>query len=317
MIGVFLIDKPVGMTSTDAVRMVRRHAGLRRVGHAGTLDPAASGLLLVCVGEATKLVPYLVTETKEYLADGVLGTETLTDDAESEAITTASWDHVTEASLANVLQKYEGECLQKPPRVSAIKRGGERFYKRVRRGEDVDAELPDRPVIAHRLSLLDCELPKFSVEMVVGKGFYVRSLVRDVGRDVQSAAHVTRLRRTRVGQFTVDNACSPHELPTEPQVSICDALNHLETIHADQQTTDRLRWGQRPQFPGDESDATALMGQPIRVLDTNNALVAIATVTEEKLLKVLRGFEYTAKKDTPLSEISTQTGPVQPDGLLE
>jgi len=291
MIGVYLIDKPVGMTSTDAVRMIRRHTNQRRVGHAGTLDPTASGLLLVCVGEATKLVPYLVTETKEYVAEGLLGSETLTDDAGSEAIETAPWEHVTESVLSTALQAYHGHHMQKPPRVSAVKRGGERFYKRVHRGEDVDDELPERAVVAHQLTLASCSLPQFSVEMIVGKGFYVRSLFRDIGRDVESAAHVTALRRTRVGQFQVEDACSPHELTPEPQISIRNALNHMKTMHADEHIANCLRWGQRPAYPGADEEANALINEPFRVLAPDDSLVAIATLTEAKCIKVLRGFE--------------------------
>ena len=139
--GILAVDKPTGMTSTDVVRRVRHIMNTRRVGHTGTLDPDASGLLLVCVGEGTKAVQFLLEGTKTYVCEATLGAETQTDDAAGEVIRTADWDMVTRDALEARLSFFNGTIDQVPPRVSAIKKDGKRMYKRVLAGEDVDALL--------------------------------------------------------------------------------------------------------------------------------------------------------------------------------
>jgi tRNA pseudouridine55 synthase len=292
MIGVLLIDKPVGQTSTDVVRRVRSYAGTRRVGHAGTLDPTASGLLLVCVGEATKVVSYLMSEQKEYITEGTLGTETLTDDAGSESITSADWAHVRREQVEQFLAESIGTIEQRPPRVSAIKRDGERFYKRVRRGEEVDADLPLRTVQAHEIHLEEWAPPSFRLRMVVGKGFYVRSLIRDLGRSVESAAHVRTLRRSRIGRFNVRDATALSNLNDAAVIPMNHALSHLPTLMANEEAMKRIQWGQKLRLDeGLVAPAGLRENEPVRVLGPNEQLIAIATLTPDQVVKVLRGFQ--------------------------
>ena len=263
MKGVLLIDKPTGITSTGVLRQIRKRLNLRRVGHCGTLDPTASGLLVVCVGEGTKLVQHLMAEEKEYIARGRFGTETQTDDAEGEVIREVSWSHVTQAAIEAALPSFVGETMQAPPRVSAIKIDGKRLYKRVRAGEDVEA----------------------------GKGFYVRSLFRDLARHMDTAAHVTTLRRTRIGAHTVAQAISPDDVSPEALIPPAEAVSHLPTARGDDRAIERLRNGLRVAVgDGIELLDDAEPGMPIRGLDAQGRLTAILKLADDGLLKVERGF---------------------------
>ena len=280
--GVLLLDKPTGISSTDVVRQVRRQFNTGEVGHAGTLDPNASGVLLVCVGEATKVVPFLTTHDKRYTTEAVLGEERVTDDAEGEVIVTAPWEHVTEQALRTALSTFEGTIQQAPPRVSAIKQGGRRLYERVRAGEDVEADLHLREVIAHSLTLTSFDPPRFALDMHVGKGFYVRSLVRDLGRAVGSAAHVVTLRRLSVGQFRVEDA-DPERLLTIEQ-----ALAHLPLAQAGERGAWRLRNGQH--VPLGEDVEVTVAAPLYRLHGPAGELLAVVAPDEEGVLHVVRGF---------------------------
>ncbi|MFT5430137.1 MAG: tRNA pseudouridine55 synthase [Myxococcota bacterium] len=296
MTGVLLVDKPAGMTSTDVVRRARKVFNTGRVGHAGTLDPDATGLLIVCVGEATKAVPFLVADQKTYTATGRLGLETWTDDAAGDPFREAPWDHVTDAQIDGALEQIAMRGEQVPPRISAIKRNGERMYERARRGEDVELELEPRPVDLHRLTRVPAELPDVAVEMVVGKGFYVRSLFRDLGRIIDSAAHVLWLRRTTIGPFLVDQAVAFDDIGPESLLSIEDALAHLPAAILDDAATTKLGFGQRP-VVGEGVELDYAGDGPIRAMSPDGKLVAMVELTEGTL-KVIRGFT----SDRPAAE---------------
>jgi tRNA pseudouridine55 synthase len=267
---------------------------MRRVGHAGTLDPDASGLLLICVGEATKIVPFLMTEQKDYRCSALLGSETLSDDAAGEVIRTAEWEHITETAIHDGLARFRGGYEQTAPRVSALKKDGKRFHERVRAGEEVDDELPTRAVKVHDLGLTGFDAPEFELAMTVGKGFYVRSIVRDLGRLLDSAAHVRTLRRTRVGDFTVDNAISIDDFASASAVPLSDALGHLPSALAGPIATTRFRHGQRVPLGDDvEVDKRITDGERVRILDHNRALIAVAECIPHQVLRVVRGFNAT------------------------
>ena len=203
MDGVLVCDKAAGMTSHDVVARVRRLAGQRRVGHGGTLDPPATGVLVLALGRATRLLPFLPTEPKRYLATVAFGAETDTLDAAGAVTATAETTGVDEAGLRAVMAGFVGPQLQVPPMVSAIKVGGERLYAKARRGEQV--ERAPRPIVVHALELLGFsagERPLATVEVVCSGGTYVRSLAADLGRAVGTLAHLAGLRRTAVGRFT-------------------------------------------------------------------------------------------------------------------
>jgi tRNA pseudouridine55 synthase len=210
--GLVVVDKPAGMTSHDVVARVRRLAGTRKVGHAGTLDPMATGVLLVGVNRATRLLGHLTLTQKAYDATIRLGASTTTDDAEGETLTSASVQHVTEDDVRSAAGAFVGDIEQKPSAVSAIKVDGKRAYARVRDGEDVD--LPARPVTVHELLVTDVRPVEGSaggvldvdVSVRCSSGTYIRAIARDLGAELGVGGHLTRLRRTAVGPFTLGEA---------------------------------------------------------------------------------------------------------------
>jgi tRNA pseudouridine55 synthase len=213
--GLIVVDKPAGMTSHDVVGVIRRIAGTRRVGHAGTLDPMATGVLVVGVERATRLLNHLVLTDKSYTATIRLGLATSTDDAQGEPLVERDASQVSLAAIQAGLIELTGEILQRPSAVSAIKVDGRRAYDRVRAGEDV--QLAARPVTVSRFELLaepeyldkHCDI---SVEVDCSSGTYVRALARDLGESLQVGGHLTALRRTRVGPFGLDQALGLTEL---------------------------------------------------------------------------------------------------------
>jgi len=203
--GVLLVDKPAGPTSHDVVARARKALGVRRVGHAGTLDPFATGLLLLCVGPATRLVRYLHLLDKRYAATLRLGQETSTHDPEGEPVARSeAWRDVDAGRLREVLRAFEGEIEQVPPVYSAVRVGGARAHRLARSGTDV--ELEARPARVASLRLASFQPPDAEVEAVVGTGTYVRALARDVGRALGCGAHLVALRRTAIGPFEVADA---------------------------------------------------------------------------------------------------------------
>lgn len=197
--GWVVLDKPVGMTSTQAVGAMKRLFGTSKAGHAGTLDPLASGLLPIALGEATKTVPYVMDGAKIYRFAVRWGAETNTDDTEGE-VTRTSDVRPSPEDIDAILDDFEGEIMQTPPAFSAIKVDGERAYDLARAGEEV--VLDARPVVIHRLDLVECPDADTAVfEAECGKGTYVRALARDMGRRLGTAGHVIELRRLAVGPF--------------------------------------------------------------------------------------------------------------------
>ncbi|WP_422040616.1 tRNA pseudouridine(55) synthase TruB [Roseibium sp.] len=201
--GWLVLDKPYGITSNEALGKIKRIFSPQKVGHAGTLDPRASGLLPVAFGEATKTVPFVMDGRKVYRFEVTWGTETNTDDTEGEVIATS--DKRPEAeTIAAVLADFTGTIMQVPPKFSAIKVAGERAYDLARDGEEV--ELEARPIDVHRLDLVDCpDADRAVFEAECGKGTYVRALARDLGRRLGTCGHVTSLRRLLVGPFGEDD----------------------------------------------------------------------------------------------------------------
>ncbi len=215
--GLLVVDKPGGMTSHDVVARVRRALGTRKVGHAGTLDPMATGVLLLGVGRATRLLGHLTLTEKAYDATVRLGVATTTDDAEGEVVATAPADALEPARVAAALEEQVGEILQVPTAVSAIKVDGRRAYQRVRDGEQV--ELAARPVTVHALQVREQrvagECLDVDVEVRCSSGTYVRAIARDVGRALGVGGHLTALRRTSVGPFGLDVACALDDVAPE------------------------------------------------------------------------------------------------------
>ncbi|HEY8307544.1 MAG TPA: tRNA pseudouridine(55) synthase TruB [Lapillicoccus sp.] len=206
--GLLLVDKPSGWTSHDVVARVRRICGTRRVGHAGTLDPMATGVLVLGVGRATKLLTFLVGCDKGYAATVRLGESTVTDDAEGDVVASADASEVSRAAIDAAVAGLTGAIQQVPSSVSAIKIDGQRSYARVRSGEDVT--LAARPVTVSRFAVLDVRPAgtclDVDIEVEVSSGTYVRALARDLGSALGVGGHLTALRRTRVGRYAIDDA---------------------------------------------------------------------------------------------------------------
>jgi tRNA pseudouridine55 synthase len=219
--GLVVVDKPAGMTSHDVVGRCRRIFGTRKVGHAGTLDPMATGVLVVGIERATKILGLLTATDKSYAATIRLGQTTSTEDAEGEVLQTISADHLTDAQIGQAVAALRGEIAQVPSAVRAIKVGGSRAYKLVREGQTV--ELASRTVRVDRFEVLAVRrhdgLVDVDVEVDCSSGTYIRALARDVGDALQIGGHLTALRRTRVGRFGLDQARTLDTLAEEPRLS--------------------------------------------------------------------------------------------------
>lgn len=228
---ILVVDKPYRWTSFDAVKRLRgavqRRLNAKRfkVGHAGTLDPLATGVLLVCTGRATKRIAELQEGMKEYVAEITFGATTPSYDLEKEIDVTYPWEHITPELIAETLPKFQGHVMQVPPVFSAVKVDGKRAYNYARKGKEV--EIKAKPLEIKELEVLNWEAPKLTLRVLCSKGTYIRALARDLGEAMNSGAHLTALRRTRVGDYTIDDAMSldqalelikegPVEFPDEP-----------------------------------------------------------------------------------------------------
>jgi tRNA pseudouridine55 synthase len=214
--GLIVVDKPAGMTSHDVVARIRRLAKTRRVGHGGTLVPMATGVLIIGVNKATRLLTYVIGSGKSYLATIRLGQATITDDAEGDVTATVSAAHVTDEAVRAALAAQTGEIDQVPSAVSAIKINGERAYKRVRDGEEV--KLAARRVTISKLDILAIRRPEnaehldIDIDVTCTSGTYIRAIARDLGATLEVGGHLTALRRTAVGALTLAEAATLEEL---------------------------------------------------------------------------------------------------------
>ena len=205
--GILNVDKPAGLTSHDVVARVRRITGQRSVGHAGTLDPLASGVLVVLLGRATSLSAYAMASRKTYAAEIVFGVATETDDAEGPICKRATVPGSSEAGMRQALEPLTGEVMQTPPRYSALKSAGQPAHRRARRGERVQPE--PRPVTIHRLQVVSWVSPRLRVVVETGPGVYIRSIAREAGEALASAAYLHTLVRTSSGRFRLSTLQSP------------------------------------------------------------------------------------------------------------
>ncbi|MHA6781351.1 tRNA pseudouridine(55) synthase TruB [Pseudonocardia saturnea] len=216
--GLVVVDKPAGLTSHDVVGRLRRILRTRKVGHAGTLDPMATGVLVCGIGRGTKLLGHLALDTKAYTATIRLGAATTTDDAEGETLTTADASAVPDAAIAAGIAALTGDIAQVPSSVSAIKVDGQRAYARVRAGEEV--VLAARPVTVSAFMLLERRGDDLDVVVECTSGTYVRALARDLGAGLGVGGHLTALRRTRVGPFDLAHARTLEQLEIDPTLSL-------------------------------------------------------------------------------------------------
>ncbi len=220
--GLVIVDKPAGMTSHDVVGKLRHIFGTKKVGHAGTLDPMATGVLVIGIERGTKFLAHLTAATKSYSGTIRLGAATTTDDKEGEIITETDASGVEETTIACGVKKLTGDIMQRPAAVSAIKIAGKRAYDRVRAGETV--ELPARPVTVSRFEILALRRNETTIDIDIevdcSSGTYIRSLARDLGDLLQTGGHLTALRRTAVGPFNLADAHTLTDLAENPQLSL-------------------------------------------------------------------------------------------------
>jgi tRNA pseudouridine55 synthase len=232
--GILVLDKPLGVTSMTAVAMVRRKACGVRTGHAGTLDPLASGVLVVALGKATKFIDQLMATDKRYLTTFDLAAFTTTDDLEGDRTEVTVASPPTEGQIREALQRFTGSIMQAPPSFSAVKIAGKRAYKLARKGQAVQA--PPRVVLVHSIEMMRYHWPLVELAIRCAKGFYVRSLARDLGQALGTGGHCASIRRTAVGPFTIEMAQRLDELPanlTERDVMPIDqALGLLGQVQA-------------------------------------------------------------------------------------
>jgi tRNA pseudouridine55 synthase len=281
--GILNVDKPVGPTSFQVVGMVRRRSGVRRVGHAGTLDPMAGGVLLVCLGQAVRVSEYLMWLPKTYRATVRLGVSTTTYDAEGDVVREGDWSEVTHSVVEEALSGFVGEIMQAPPAYSAVKVEGERAYRRARRGEAV-AVAPRKTEI-YGIDLLRFEPPEVEIAAECGKGTYIRSLAHDLGEKLGCGAHLSALTRTRVGPFKVEDAVEMVELENafdrgdweEHLLPLDYALLDMPAITLHIEDEKDIRHGQAVGIDGDRTEAIAEVsdGMLCRAYAEDGSLVAI------------------------------------------
>ncbi|MCY3656932.1 MAG: tRNA pseudouridine(55) synthase TruB [Chloroflexi bacterium] len=225
LVGFINVDKPADTGSFDVVRAIRRASGVRKVGHAGTLDRPATGVLPVAIGNATRLIDSLMEARKRYRATVTLGVETDTYDATGEVRETRDAGGVTIDDIEAALPAFRGDFMQTPPAFSAVKLDGERAHRAARRGEQ--PQLEPRPAHVYALDVLDVSLPNFEIEVECGKGFYMRSLAHDLGQALGVGAHLAELRRTAVGPFAAADAT-----PLDDAVRMLEATAVEDLVHA-------------------------------------------------------------------------------------
>lgn len=277
--GVLVLDKPRGMSSATAVDQVKKRLGAKRAGHGGTLDPIATGVLAVCLDEATKLAGYLQADDKEYEADLLLGVETDTLDRTGAITATRSADHVTREAVVAALAARVGEQEQLPPIYSAIKKDGRRNYHRARAGEEV--ERTPRAIRIDRLELLDFALPHLRVLIACSKGTYVRSLVADLGTDLGAGAHMTELRRTRSGVFTVAQAHDLDRMDNHRLVPL-ELATQLPIVVVGPDFIPRIRSGL--QMPPELLNVPPENYEKFQIFDEARRLVAVCHVEDHRVL---------------------------------
>jgi tRNA pseudouridine55 synthase len=299
--GILNINKPGGWTSHDVVAWVRRVLRIKRVGHAGTLDPLATGVLLVCLGQATRVVEYLMASTKTYRAEIRLGLTTDTYDIDGELLNRLPVPELTLDDLRTTLQQFTGAIMQAPPAYSAIKQDGVPLHRRARRGEDIRPA--PRPVTIHGIDIVSWQTPCLVVDVTCAAGTYIRSLAHDLGQALGCGGTLNALERTRSGDFTVEQAVdldTVAEAARGGQISdhlhpIVSALSGLEPVEVQLADVQRLRHGLPIAATGPK--------QP----------VGYAVAEDGQVIAVL-AFDDTAVQWRPAKVFATDQPATQPDG---
>lgn len=288
--GILVIDKPEGVTSHDVVNSVRRVVGTKKVGHAGTLDPFATGVLIVGINQGTKLLPFLQTDEKEYEATVRLGVETDTLDKDGRILRETPCPIIGYEEMEKIVASFVGSQSQLPPAYSAIKKDGVPLYKLARKG--IEVEVFPREIIVYGITLKSFDAPYMSFTVRCSSGTYVRSLARDIGIKIGCGGHLNALRRTRSGRFCIDHAIPLSSIKemgnrwVERAIGLRDALSIPEVV-VDQSKAETIRMG-KELYLEDICFGAAMSGR--LMLTCNNELVAVAEVGENRKLQLLRVF---------------------------
>lgn len=278
---VLNVYKEVSWTSHDAVQRVRRILGIRRVGHAGALDPLANGTLLVAVGRGTKLVPYLMELPKRYRGTLLLGRRTSTGDLGGKVVAEAPVPALSRDQLERAAGGFQGTYLQIPPMVSAVKHEGRRLYELARQGLEVEREA--RPVEIRRFQILELELPRVDFEVECGRGTYVRTLVEDFAAKLSTVATVEALTRSAVGSFEVADSLRLISSPGNTReglvagaIPLNAALDHLPAVRVERRWIHRLRQGGLPPRTGYVFEQSPRFDSAVRMVGPDDELIALA-----------------------------------------
>jgi len=277
LLGILLIDKPQGWTSHDVVAKTRGILKTKRVGHAGTLDPLATGLLVVAVGHATRFLPYLPLEPKEYVFTVRFGQTTNTFDADGEITAEHPVPVDLEAQIARHLRQFTGDIQQLPPMYSAVKKGGKPLYVYARKGEEVERDL--RPVTINVYEVTEVRANEADFRVVCSGGTYIRTLAHDLGEAIGCGAHLTAIRRTQVGEFRVEEAANMESLGEEDLWSLDQALPPVPLIPINHGQVERFQNGQPIKFR--RTPEASDLGTAVGLVDSEGVVVGMGQVVGE------------------------------------
>ncbi|WP_109079730.1 tRNA pseudouridine(55) synthase TruB [Aggregatibacter aphrophilus] len=293
--GVFLLDKPQGMSSNDIMQKVKRIFQANKAGHTGALDPLATGMLPICLGEATKFSQFLLDADKRYLVTAKLGERTDTSDAEGQIVETREVK-VKTPEILTALEQFRGEILQVPTMFSALKHNGKPLYEYARQGITVEREA--RPITIFELNFIEYNAPYLTLEVHCSKGTYIRTLVDDLGEALGCGAHITMLRRTAVADYPTEKMLdwnALQSLAAQQDLSLLDALllpmdtavAKLPTLTLDESQTQGIGFGQRVKFDNPNS----LQGQ-VRLFSNENRFLGVAVIDENNVIRPQRLVVY-------------------------
>lgn len=294
--GVFLLDKPQGMSSNDVLQKVKRIFQANKAGHTGALDPLATGMLPICLGEATKFSQFLLDSDKRYLVTAKLGERTDTSDAEGEIVETGEVN-VTESDILATLEQFRGDILQVPTMFSALKHNGKPLYEYARAGITIEREA--RPITIFELNFIEYNAPFLTLEVHCSKGTYIRTLIDDLGEVLGCGAHVTMLRRTAVANYPIDKMISYADLQNLAEnrplveldkhlLAMDTAVSSLARINLTEQQTKAIGFGQRVRF----DNPNQIYGL-VRLYSENEQFLGVAEITNDNIIRPNRMINLT------------------------
>ena len=269
--GFLLVHKDSGITSSRVVQIIKKKFNLKKVGHLGTLDPMATGLLIIAVNRATKFASLLLQSEKSYRAEVTLGTQTDTDDAEGEVISYKNI-HQNKSEVKEILLTFLGDSDQLPPNYSALKHKGKPMYKYARDG--IKVKKPARKIFIKNINNIEINLPKVSFDIKCSKGTYIRSVARDLGLKLGCGAHLSKLIRTSQEKFKLSDACSLDDINLEKLISLENAFEDLDFIQLNESDADAFLHGRSIQTDFEDRNL-------LRVYDANNQFIAIGKKTSK------------------------------------